>query len=130
MILPQVRRGRCEVISASWRCLSWSPTAVSRCEQATPQQAVFFEEVRAAELAHREVGRLARLLSRAGFPAHKTLADLDRSVVQLPSTLPWEDLTAGQFMADHRNLVFYAGVGLGKTRPWWARRSIMAAETI
>lgn len=115
MILPKARRERREVISGYCRRLSWSQTAVSLCEQATPMQEVFLEEVMAAELANREVGRRARLMSRAGFPAHKTLTDFERSVVQLPSTLTWDDLTAGQFIEDRRNLVFYGGVGLGKT---------------
>ncbi|MCL6564628.1 MAG: IS21-like element helper ATPase IstB [Firmicutes bacterium] len=95
--------------------LSWSQTAVSLCEQATPTQERFLEHVMAAELAHREVSRRARLLSRAGFPAHKTLAEFQRDVVQLPSTLRWSDLETGTFIAAHRNLVCYGGVGLGKT---------------
>ncbi|WP_020374993.1 ATP-binding protein [Sulfobacillus thermosulfidooxidans] len=61
----------------------------------------------AAELANRNVGRRARLLSRAGFPAHKTLTEFDRRVVQLPRTLTWEDLEQGTFIADHRNLVLF-----------------------
>ncbi len=115
MILPKARRERRERIAAYCKRLSWSQTAVALCEQAAPMQEVFLEEVMAAELANREVGRRARLMSRAGFPAHKTLADFDRRVAQLPSTLTWEDLEQGTFIGDHRNLVFFGGVGLGKT---------------
>jgi DNA replication protein DnaC len=115
MILPKARRERRERIAAYCKRLSWSQTAVTLCEQAAPMQEVFLEEVMAAELANREVGRRARLMSRAGFPAHKTLADFDRRVAQLPSTLTWEDLEQGTFIGDHRNLVFFGGVGLGKT---------------
>lgn len=115
MILPKARRERREVIAGYCKRLSWSQTAVTLCEQATPMQEVFLEQVMAAELANREVGRRARLLSRAGFPAHKTLADFDRRVVQLPSTLSWADLEQGTFIADHRNLVMFGSVGLGKT---------------
>jgi len=43
------------------------------------------------------------------------LAEFDRRVVQLPSTLSWEDLEQGTFIADHRNLVFFGDVGLGKS---------------
>ena len=100
MILPKARRERREVIAGYCKRLSWSQTAVTLCEQATPMQEVFLEQVMAAELANREVGRRARLLSRAGFPAHKTLADFDRRVVQLPSTLSWADLEQGTFIAD------------------------------
>ena len=109
------RRARREVIAGYCKRLSWSQTAVALCEQATPTQEGFLEQVMAAELANREVGRRARLLSRAGFPAHKTLADFDRRVVQLPSTLSWEDLEQGTFITDHRNLVMFGSVGLGKT---------------
>lgn len=84
-------------------------------EQATPPPEWFLEQVMAAELAHRAVSRRARLLSRAGCPAHKTLAEFPRDVVQLPSTLRWSDLETGTFIAAHRNLVCYGGVGLGKT---------------
>lgn len=115
MMVPKVRRERREVISRYCKRLSWSQTAVALCEQAAPAQEVFLEAVMAAELANREVGRRARLLSRAGFPAHKTLAEFDRRVAQLPRALTWDDLEHGAFIPDHRNLVFFGGVGLGKT---------------
>jgi DNA replication protein DnaC len=115
MILPKARRDLRDVIARYCKRLSWSQTAVGLCEEATPTQEVFLEHVMAAELANREVGRRARLLSRAGFPAHKTLAEFDRQVVHLPSTLSWTDLEHGTFITDHRNLVFYGGVGLGKS---------------
>jgi DNA replication protein DnaC len=113
---PRPGRTACRAAIAQYcKQLSWSQTAVSLCEHATPTQERFLEQVMAAELAHREVGRQARLLSRAGFPAHKTLADFHRHVVHLPSTLSWADLEEGTFIAAHRNLVCYGGVGLGKT---------------
>jgi len=115
MILPKARRERREVIGRYCKRLSWSQTAVGLCEEASPLQEIFLEEVMAAELANRETGRRARLLSRAGFPAHKTLAEFERRVVQLPSTLTWADLEQGTFLGSQRNLVFYGGVGLGKT---------------
>lgn len=115
MIVPKARRERRAVIARYCKRLSWSQTAVGLCEEATPTQEVFLEQVMAAELTNREVGRRARLLSRAGFPAHKTLAEFDRQVVHLPSTLSWTDLEHGTFITDHRNLVFYGGVGLGKS---------------
>lgn len=90
MILPKAHRQRRERIAAYRQRLSWSQTAIALGEQAAPMQAVFLEEVMAAELANREVGRQARLLSRAGFPAHKTLADCDRCVAQRPRTLTGE----------------------------------------
>lgn len=115
MILPKARRERREVIASYCRRLSLSQTAVALCAQATPTQEVFVEQVLAAELAHREVSRRARLMTRAGFPALKTLDAFDRRVVRLPSVLTWEALEAGTFIPAHQNLVCYGPVGLGKS---------------
>lgn len=121
----QARRERRALIASYCKRMAWSQTAVSLCEQASAQQERFLEQVMAAELAHREVGRRARLLTRAGFPAHKTLADFDRRVVHLPRALTWEDLAQGTFIPDHRNLVCYGPVGLGKSH--WSIALGMAA---
>jgi DNA replication protein DnaC len=115
MITPKQRRDQRAAIAQRCRRLSWSQTAVDLCAQATPSQEAFLLQVLDAELAHREVSRRARLLTRAGFPAHKTLADFDRHGVRLPSTLTWDDLDTGAFLVDHRNLVCYGPVGVGKT---------------
>ena len=104
-----------QAIGRFCRRLVLSQTAVTLCEQATPTQEAFLYTVLAAEIAHREAGRRARLLTRAGFPAHKTLTEFDRTAVQLPSTLTWADLEAGDFLRDHRNLLCFGQVGLGKT---------------
>lgn len=104
-----------QAIGGFCRRLVLSQTAVTLCEQATPTQEAFLYTVLAAEIAHREAGRRARLLTRAGFPAHKTLTEFDRTAVQLPSTLTWADLEAGDFLRDHRNLLCFGQVGLGKT---------------
>lgn len=115
MMVSKTRRERRETLASYCKRLSWSQTAVHLCEEASPLQELFLEQVMAAELANREIGRRSRLLSRAGFPAHKTLAEFERPVVQLPRTLTWEDLEQGAFIRDHRNLVFYGQVGLGKS---------------
>lgn len=115
MILPKARRERRQVIAGYCRRLSLSQTAVALCEQATPTQEAFVEQVLAAELAPREVSRRARLMTRAGFPALKTLAAFDRRGVRLPSALTWADLEAGTFMTAHQNLVCYGPVGRGKS---------------
>lgn len=113
--MPKERRERRAVMARDCKRLSWSQTAVGLCEHATPSQAVVLEPGMAAELAHREVGRKARLLTRAGFPAHKTLTACDRRGVPRPSPWDWADLEQGPVIADHRHRVFYGGVGLGKT---------------
>lgn len=113
--MTEDRQRQRETIAGFCRRLTLSQTAVTLCESATPTEEAFLARVLAEEIAHREAGRRARLLSRAGFPAHKTLAEFDRSVVQLPSTLTWADLEAGEFLRDHRNLVCFGSVGLGKS---------------
>jgi hypothetical protein len=64
MILPKARRERCAVIASYCRRLSLRQTAVALCEQATPTPEAFVEQVLAAEWAHREVSRRARLMTR------------------------------------------------------------------
>ncbi len=115
MISPHERAARRAEIAQCCKKLVLSQMAVSLCEEATPRQEEFLLEVFRAEMAQREVNRRARLVARAGFPAYKTLEGFDRRGVKLPSTLSWDDLEAGDFITDHRNLVLYGAVGTGKT---------------
>ena len=111
MINPQERAE----IGQYCRKLVLSQTAVALCEEAPPRYEEFLLTVLRAEMAQREANRRARLVTRAGFPAYKTLNGFDRTGVQLPSTLTWADLEEGQFIRDHRNLVLYGPVGKGKS---------------
>lgn len=115
MISPPERAARRAEIAQCCKKLLLSQTAVALCEEATPRQEAFLLTVFQAELVQRERNRRARLVTRAGFPAYKTLEGFDRHGVKLPSTLSWADLEAGDFIADHRNLVLYGPVGTGKT---------------
>ncbi|MCY0909735.1 MAG: IS21-like element helper ATPase IstB [Sulfobacillus thermotolerans] len=109
------RMARREDIAQYCRRLSLSQTAAQMTEHATQKQEEFLWRVLQEEVAQREQNRRARLISRAGFPAIKTLASFDRGAVKLPSTLPWSDLESGQFITEQRNLVCYGPVGTGKT---------------
>ena len=115
MISPPERAARRAEIAQCCKKLVMTQTAVALCEAATPRQEEFLLAVFHAELAQRDVNRRARLVARAGFPAYKTLEGFERHGIKLPSTLAWPDLEAGEFIADHRNLVLYGAVGTGKT---------------
>lgn len=110
------RQQRRNDISGFCKRLVLTQTAVTLCETvATPTQEAFLHQVLAAELAQRETNRRHRLVSRAGFPAYKTLAGYDRQGTKLPTNLTWKDLEGGTFVQDHRNLVLYGPVGTGKS---------------
>ena len=113
MITPQERAARRATLAQHCRKLVLTQTAVHLCEDATPREEAFLLTVLEAELAQRDVNRRARLVTRAGFPAYKTLEGFERQGVKVPSTLTWADLESGQFITDRRNLVLYGPVGTG-----------------
>lgn len=115
MISPQERAARRATMAQYCRKLVLTQTAVRLCEDAPPRQEEFLLAVLEAELAQRDINRRARLVARAGFPAYKTLTGFERSGIKIPSTLTWDDLESGQFIADRRNLVLYGPVGTGKS---------------
>ena len=116
MLTPSpVRIAHRDRIAAACRRLSRSPPAVTPGETAQPGHEAFLLTVWEDEVAHRETQRRTRLLSRAGFPVRKTLADDDRHRGTRPSTLTGGDLETGAFIDAHRNLVLYGAVGTGKS---------------
>jgi DNA replication protein DnaC len=115
MRIDKERQSRREAIAAYCRRFSFSQTAVTLCETAPAAQEQFLLTVFASEMASRDRNRRARLVARAGFPAVKTLQGFERRDIQLPSTLSWEDLEAGDFIEARHNLVLYGPVGTGKT---------------
>ena len=50
-----------------------------------------------------------------GFSDDKTLANVDNSDLELPSTITWEYITSCQFITDKKNLCLYGNPGTGKT---------------
>ncbi len=116
MTLRDERQQRRADIAGYCKRLMLTQAAVTLCETlATPTQEVFVQQVLAAELAQRETNRQQRLIARAGFPSYKTLAGYDRTGAKLPTNLTWEDLETGTYLADHRNLVLFGAVGVGKS---------------
>lgn len=116
MMLSKEREQRREAISGFCKKLALSQLAVELCaSEATPKQEAFLQRILAEELDHREQSRRARLLTRAGFPLHKTLEGYDRHGITLPSTLTWSDLEACTFVDAKRNLVLFGPVGTGKS---------------
>lgn len=68
-----------------------------------------------AELEARTANRTRHLITKAGFPAHKTLNDFDWKPVTLPAstTITW--LTELSFIDRHENVLALGAVGTGKT---------------
>ena len=66
-------------------------TALTYCETASAGEVRFLQTVWEAEVAHREAVKRTRLITRAGFPALKTLEAFDRRAVQLPASWTWAD---------------------------------------
>jgi len=96
--------------------VSFSQTAVRLCEQkaAAPQEQ-FLLWVLKSELANREEVRRARFLHEAAFPVFKTLEGFDFTNIKLPPSLSREELCAGAFITEKKNLLLYGPVGTGKT---------------
>lgn len=90
-------------------------TAWTCCETASAGAVRFLQTVWEAEVAHREAVKRTRLITRAGFPALKTLETFDRRAVQLPASWTWADLETGTYLTAHRNRVCYGPVGTGKS---------------
>jgi DNA replication protein DnaC len=95
--------------------LALSQNSVQLCQEATPKQEEFLHHVFKKELEHREFCHRSRLLKKAAFPVYKTLEGYDFTAIKLPSSLTREDLIAGQFIHEKRNIVMYGPVGTGKT---------------
>ena len=62
-----------------------------------------------------DANKRERLVKRAGFPVYKTFADYEYKRVKFPSAFTRDELEAGTFVAEKKNLVLYGPVGTGKT---------------
>ena len=63
----------------------------------------------------REEKRRIRNLKNAGFPLIKSLEGYDHSQITLPENLVFKELEDLDFSKRKENLIFYGGVGTGKT---------------
>ena len=75
----------------------------------------FLLELLQKEVEHREITRKNRNLKSANFDMIKTFADYGFDSIQIPSSIPMEDLKAAAFVDRHENLILYGPVGTGKT---------------
>jgi DNA replication protein DnaC len=67
------------------------------------------------ELKNREMTRKKRLLKTASFDVIKTLENYSFDEIQIPISLPLEDLKQGNFIERKENLILFGPVGTGKT---------------
>ncbi|NJP41788.1 ATP-binding protein [Oscillospiraceae bacterium HV4-5-C5C] len=113
---PRTREDARNDIADCCKTLYLSSNVRQLCEtQATPKQEEFLLQVLQEETAQREKKRIARLLSRAGFPTLKSFDDYDFQAVQFPPALSRKALMKVDFIAEKKNLVLYGPVGTGKT---------------
>lgn len=67
------------------------------------------------ELKNREQGRIAKLISSAGFYSIKTLDRFRFDEITLPSGLTPESLKSLDFITEKKNIIMYGRTGTGKT---------------
>lgn len=75
----------------------------------------FLAQLLKLEFDHREITRKNRNLKSAGFDVIKTFENYEFNDIQIPPTIPIEDLKAGTFIDRKENLVLYGPVGTGKS---------------
>ena len=64
---------------------------------------------------YRDANKRKRLVKRAGFPVYKTFVGYEYKRVKFPAAFTKQDLEAGTFVTEKKNLVLYGPVGTGKT---------------
>ena len=67
------------------------------------------------EVVVRESARKGRLLRKAKFPIHKSLADFDFSEIHFPDGYSKEDMLSLDFVRHAQDFVFFGKTGRGKT---------------
>ena len=113
---PNMRASLDAEIHTASRKLFLSTTVSELCKtEATPKQAEFVLRLFQEELAYRDANKRKRLVKRAGFPVYKTFAGYEYKRVKFPAAFTKQDLEAGTFVTEKKNLVLYGPVGTGKT---------------
>ncbi len=117
MTAPRDReRTRAEIWACCRQLMISGDRTVELCEShATPRQEEFLHRALSEELVRREASRKARLISRAAFPAPKSLETFEYGNVRFPPGFTRTDLESCEFIGERKNLVFYGQVGTGKT---------------
>lgn len=75
----------------------------------------FLRELTGAELLSRAKNSIARRIKEAKFPLFKPLETFDPSAVEQLDIRLFRDLAGGDFIREHRNVIFLGKSGTGKT---------------
>ncbi|MBT2689234.1 IS21-like element helper ATPase IstB [Bacillus sp. ISL-47] len=92
--------------------LSWIKEHFDEVEASSNQE--YLLKLFEAEIRQREERRLNLLLTQATLPTVKG-KPFDWNEVQVPPGMTKENLLNGEFMEKQENVIFYGGVGVGKT---------------
>ena len=79
------------------------------------QEQQYFLDVLKGEVQYRKEIRIQKSIKNAGFYCMKSFEDFRSDEVNMPSNLSIEQLRAGTFIEEKKNLVFYGKPGSGKT---------------
>lgn len=105
----------CQAIAALCKQLRLSQRVTESCRNRSVEELQFIHGILCSEVDSRRQNRIARRLSKAGFPMLKTLEQYDFQTVSFPASLTQEELVSLAFMEEAQNLILYGPVGTGKT---------------
>jgi len=76
----------------------------------------YMRELLEIEVREREANRMSRMVKQAGFRVIKTLDNFVwKQTIEIPNDTTREEIEAGSFVKDKKNLVLMGAVGTGKT---------------
>ena len=105
----------CQAISRMCKQLKLSQRITESCRECGMEELQFVYHLLITEIEGRRDNRIARRLTRAGFPMLKSLDNYDFSAVSFPSSLTKEELLQLRIVEQTQNLILYGPVGTGKT---------------
>ena len=105
-----------EEIASCVKQLSLSQNMVDMSiNMGSEQEQQYFLDVLKGEVQYRKEIRIQKSIKNAGFYCMKSFEDFRSDEVNMPSNLSIEQLRAGTFIEEKKNLVFYGKPGSGKT---------------
>ncbi len=103
-------------IARCCKSLRLSYNIAATCEEVTAQShQEYLLKILKSEVAYRRANRQTRLIKQAGFYSLKTFEGYSFDEIRLPGELSVTSLKDAAFVDDKKNLIFYGGVGTGKT---------------
>lgn len=75
----------------------------------------YLAKLLALEIQNREINRKNRFLKQASFDVIKTFESYAFKDIEIPGKITIEDIKNAKFVNRKENLIFYGGVGIGKT---------------